>query len=128
MESHSPDINPLMEKGCEAMEAEAWTEAIVYFTEITQKMPAYAEGWNKRATAYYLRGDLKASIADINQTLTLEKRHFGALSGLLSIYLLLGDDRGALKTTDRLLQIRPAQPELQSLKEKLYQKLGIKKI
>lgn len=127
MDSGVPEIDVLMEIGCKALSDGDYTKAIKTFTTITQKMPQYAEGWNKRATAYFMRGELKASVEDINQVLALEERHFGALSGLASIYLTIGDNKGALIALEHMLTICPNQPGLEEQVFELYQKLGIRK-
>ena len=72
------------------------TAAIAEFGRVIEMAPDFAEGWNKRATAYYLNDELEASVADIQRTLVLEPRHFGALSGMGLIFLQSGDPRGAL--------------------------------
>ena len=59
--------------------------AIDQFTRVIEAIPQFAEGWNRRATAYFIVGDFEASLRDIQQTLALEPRHFGALSGLSMI-------------------------------------------
>ncbi|KMW57194.1 TPR domain protein [Candidatus Rhodobacter oscarellae] len=43
--------------------------------------PDYAEGWNQRATLFYLTGQFERSLADVDEVLAREPRHFGALSG-----------------------------------------------
>jgi Flp pilus assembly protein TadD len=127
MDSGVPEVNVLMELGCKALSDGDYNKAIKTFSTITEKMPHYAEGWNKRATAYFLRGDLKASVDDINHVLTLEERHFGALSGLASIFLTIGDNKGALLALEKMLAICPNQPGLEEQVFELYQKLGIRK-
>ncbi|RSK51490.1 tetratricopeptide repeat protein [Hymenobacter rigui] len=97
-----------------ALAAEEYTVAINEFTELTTASPEYAEGWNKRATAYFLRGEYKASITDIREALRLEPRHFGALSGWATILRTIGDNRSALYVLRRLEKLCPAWPGLQN--------------
>lgn len=127
MHSGIEDIDKMMEKGNALLIANNYEEAIQVFTKITRKVPAYAEGWNKRATAYYLKGDFTASLMDIERTLALENRHFGAFSGLASVYLAMGEYKAALKALEKVLEICPNQPGLQEQVRELYQRLGIRK-
>ena len=53
---------------------EALSELIAY-------CPDYAEGWNQRAFAKFLAGDLDGSLEDLDRTLELEPQHFAALAG-----------------------------------------------
>lgn len=75
--------------------------------EIVADYPDYAEGWNQRATVHFLLNDHDASLADIEKTLALEPRHFGALSGRAMIYLGQGKRALALKDMSRALQLHP---------------------
>lgn len=105
-------IDKELEAGMRAMQAEDQTRAIKYFTQIIQIKPAFAEAWNKRATAYYLRGEYRASLLDIDETLQREPRHFGALWGQVSILRQLGDYGHALRVLRRLSTICPHLPGL----------------
>ena len=107
LDAGDPGLNHLMYVGVAAMESDQLDLAIGLFTEIIEKSPLFAEGWNKRATAFYLKGDLAASVLDIERTLALEPRHFGAVSGLGLIFLSSGDKIGALKAFRRVLEIHP---------------------
>jgi len=122
-----PEIDELMDKGAWAMANGNVNVAINIYSNVIQKRPDFAEGWNKRATAFYNAGDFEASINDIEQTLKLEKRHFGALSGLASIYKAMGDMQGTLKTLEALLDIYPFYPKLWERVSDLHNLLGIKK-
>lgn len=128
LDTGEPESNRWMAQGLTAMSDQEYDEAIGFFTQIIEAHPQYAEGWNKRATAYYLRGNYKASIDDIEHTLALEKRHFGALSGLVSIYRTIGDDRGALKTLERLATIMPADESVQRQIQQVKSEMGIRNI
>lgn len=125
MISGESDIDFLMERGCKAMSDSNFNTAIDDFSTIIAKSPSYAEGWNKRATAFYLRGDYKKSIDDIKETLKHEPRHFGALSGWATICLIIGDEFGALHAFKRLEQIYPNRKGLKKKIETLSKKLGL---
>jgi tetratricopeptide (TPR) repeat protein len=112
-----------LEAGMRAVQAADYTLAIRQFTRIIQLRPDFAEAWNKRATAYYLRGEYRASLADIAETLRREPRHFGALEGQAGILRQLGEYQRALRVLDRLAAICPHLPGLHeqrlSLREQL---------
>ena len=71
-------IGDLFASGIIAMNAHDLGLALDSFDQVIQKAPEFAEGWNKRATVYYLMGEYNHSVRDIRQTLLLEPRHFGA--------------------------------------------------
>lgn len=128
MNNDSKKINDLMEKGLKEMDKGDYTNAIEVFTKMIENDPNFAEGWNKRATVYYLRGNFKDSMNDISETLKREPRHFGALSGLASIQDLIGDDWGKLDTLKKLANIMPYDEDLMKQIKELEHKLGIERI
>ena len=122
-DSGSDTINLLMNWSARALREKNNPLAEDLLTQVVTLAPDYAEGWNRRATLYYVQGDLGRSIADIERVLQLEPRHFGALSGLGAILQRTGSDRKALETYFKVLEIypanRPAQKAVQELEEEL---------
>lgn len=116
-------LNGLMGWGIAAMHANRFRDAAERFTELILAAPMFAEAWNKRATVYYLMGRLEDSVRDIERTLALEPRHFGAISGMGMIFLQRGDEEGALDAFEEVLEIHPhargAQFHVQRLRERL---------
>ena len=108
--THSDEeVDSLMILGCDEMEIHDHALAIRTFSEMIKKDPEFAEGWNKRATVYYLRGCFKKSLDDIDEVLKLEKRHFGALSGQAAIYREIGDFKSSLHSLQKLKRLVPYQ-------------------
>lgn len=103
-------IDALFQRGIEQMEASELDEAVVTFSEIIRRKPAFAEGWNKRATIHFLMGDLDASLKDCHEVLKRNRLHYGALSGMGQIYLQQGDLERALSHFQRALKINPNLP------------------
>jgi tetratricopeptide (TPR) repeat protein len=101
------EIAALMQRGIIAMANDQEEQALAVFNEVVARKPDFAEGWNKRATVYFMLGEFDASVADIERTLALEPRHFGALSGLGQIYLELDRKEAALKAFEAALAIDP---------------------
>jgi tetratricopeptide (TPR) repeat protein len=123
IQSGSGDIDALMVEGVAAMSHRRLEDAISIFGEITERAPNFAEGWNKRATAYYLNEDYVASVQDIQRTLALEPRHFGAISGMGLIFLRRGDEAGALAAFEAVLAIHPPAPGTRQRVEELRERL-----
>ncbi len=126
LESGREDVDRMMEAGIEEMGSGRLRESIATFGRIIDLAPDFAEGWNKRATAYYLAGELDASIRDVEHTLALEPRHFGALSGLGLIHLARGDELGALRAFEATLEVHPRAPAARYHVQRLRAKLKVK--
>jgi len=101
------DIDRLMAAGVEQMQAGRHAESIATFSEVIRRRPAFAEGWNKRATVHYLAGNYDRSIADCDEVLRRNPAHFGALSGYGQIYFRLERYEDALKWWRRALEVNP---------------------
>lgn len=118
-QSESDTVNGLMAEGVAAMSRRAYGEALAVFNKVVETDPSFAEGWNKRATVHFLMGEHEASVRDVERTLALEPRHFGALSGLGLIYLAVGDDGGALRAFEAALKVNPHLPGARAHAERL---------
>ncbi len=105
--SGSDSMDLLLTRGREALDAEEYAKALSHFTALTELDPGFAEGWNARATAEYLLENYWAAVADIQRTLRLEPRHFGALAGLGIILERTGDEAAALRVHREALRINP---------------------
>jgi len=105
--SGDPEVDRLMARGTEAMQAGRHGEAIGFFSVVIDSKPEFAEGWNRRATVYYLAGQYEKSIADCREVLKRNPRHFGALSGMGQIYFQLEDWGSALGWYRRALEANP---------------------
>lgn len=119
-----PELRTLMERGLESLTERDYDAARDAFADVIARDPAFAEGWNKRATTHYLRGDFKRALDDVAVVLQLEPRHFGALSGQATIYLEIGMGRAALRSLERLRRITPHSPALLERIAALRQRLG----
>lgn len=112
--SGNEEIDQLMAIGLQAMAGRDPTLALAVFDEMVKRAPNFAEGWNKRATVHYMLDNYAESIADIEKTLALEPRHFGALSGLGLVNLALRRDAAALDAFEAALKIYPRMPGAES--------------
>jgi len=117
-------LDETMAEGNRAMNRGRFKLALTRFNGVIEQAPRYAEGWNKRATLYFLMGRYDASIADIERTLALEPRHFGALSGLGQIHAAKGESEAALGAFERALDLHPHLNGVRRRVEELQRELG----
>lgn len=118
----------LMRDGIRAMHDQDFTGAIAIFTALIEHMPDLAEAWNKRATVYYLVNRFDESIADVERTLALEPRHFGAMSGLGLIYVQQDRTEAAIKAFEQTLKMNPYLPTVEYHLLRLYKQLEDERI
>ena len=121
--SGDPELDRLMERGSAEMSAGRHREAIALFSQVIERKPAFAEGWNKRATALFLAGEFRRSLADCDEVLKRNPRHFGALSGAGLNHLELDQPREALEWFRRALQVNPNMDAIEEQRRQLEQLL-----
>ena len=106
-ETNNQNSQQLYDLGNQLLKQRKYEQSLVIFTDLVNKEPNFAEGWNKRATLHFLMGNFNESIQDINKTLALEPRHFGALSGRAQIYI---DQKEYQKALENLIQTKKIYP------------------
>jgi tetratricopeptide (TPR) repeat protein len=113
----------LMTRAKTALDAKQVDLSLQLLSAVVKLRPDYVEGWNRRATLYYLQNDYTRSLQDIEQVLIREPRHFGALAGLGMIMQELGDDKRALDAFRKALAVNPHLEKVPELVKTLTEKV-----
>jgi tetratricopeptide (TPR) repeat protein len=122
VEFSDPQTKAFLDSGILAMNAGHLSLALTAFSQVIKEAPEFAEGWNKRATVLFLLHRFDDSVEDIARTLTLEPRHFGALSGLGQINMAMGRREAAARAFEQALKANPHLPGLKALIKALREK------
>jgi tetratricopeptide (TPR) repeat protein len=121
--SNDPAVDALFARGVAEMETGESAAAIATFTRIIELKPEFAEGWNKRATVYFLVRDYQHSLADCDEVVRRNPNHFGALAGYGQIYLHLNEFDKALEYFRRALAVNPNLDGVRAIVEALEARL-----
>ncbi len=124
LQSGSDTVDLLMSWSVQAIADKDYPHALDILDRVVTLKPDYAEGWNKRATVYFLTDKYSQSISDIEHVLVLEPRHFGALVGLGSIFRTLGDDQRAIAAFKQALALDPYLTNARKVLDKLEKQTG----
>jgi len=117
--SGSDTVDLLASRAAEAMQAKDYPLAVELLDRVTVLEPGWAEGWSRRATAFYLLEDQASALADLHRTLTLEPRHFEAWAALAHIYMASDDKTRALAAFRRAEAIYPRMGKVHEAIERL---------
>jgi tetratricopeptide (TPR) repeat protein len=123
MQTPSDTAALLMARAKAAMDAKQADVALKLLDAVIKLRPEYVEAWNRRATLYYMQNDYSHSLEDIEQVLSREPRHFGALAGLGMIMQELGDDKRALDAFRKALAVNPHLEKVPELVKTLTEKV-----
>ena len=110
--SGSAAMDLLLQRGQNALKQGRVDDAINHFSALIDHAPEFAEGWNARATAFFMADRYGLSIADIQQTLALNPRHFGAMAGLGGILERMERPKKALEIYRQALAVHPHRPDV----------------
>ena len=127
-ENDDSAIEELMRQGRFAMGRRDFASALRSVNQVIALVPDYAEGWNLRATLHYLMGNYEDSLADIEETLAREPRHFGALSGRGLVYAVLEELELALLAFEAALKVNPQMTGPRTNAEAIRQELKAREI
>jgi tetratricopeptide (TPR) repeat protein len=123
-QSGSDAMDLLLRRGRDAIEDGDHGAAVEHLTALTDHAPDFAEGWHARATAFYYMGEYSLALADIERVLSLNPRHFIALSGLAAMLDSLGETQLALEAYRAARALNPHRDELVVSIERLERALG----
>ena len=105
--SGNAKVDALYATGVRQMSVGDLEQSIATFSQVIKLKPDFAEGWNKRATLYFLVGELRKSLADCDEVVKRNPYHFGALAGYAQIYARMEYYERALEYSRRALEINP---------------------
>lgn len=105
--SGSATVDLLMSWAQQSLAAKEYGRALDFLDQVVMLKPDYAEGWNRRATVFYLQDEYGKALSDIEKVLALEPRHFGALAGIGTIFEELDRKADALAAFEKALAIDP---------------------
>jgi tetratricopeptide (TPR) repeat protein len=124
MKIENPDVKIVMDNISDFFKSKNYQSAVSALTLAIELEPDYAEAYNKRATFYFIMGDYENSMRDIEATLYLEPRHFGALDGLSRILINYKNYDGALKVYQEMKKLMPNDISVDMRIENLNQMLS----
>ncbi len=120
----SPTADLFMQRAAMAMDADGAPVAIELLDRVIAIEPDFAEGWNRRATAFYMIDDYTRALSDVMETLNREPRHFGALTGLGLILIERGDFTRARAAFEKALALYPMMQSAKDAIEKIDRQTG----
>jgi len=122
--SGSPTADYLLRRGRDALAEGDFDAAYNHLTALTDHAPEFAEGWNARATMFFQANRYGPAIADIQQVLALEPRHFGALTGLGYMLEEMDQLEEALRAFEAARAIHPHREEINEAINRVERALG----
>lgn len=121
--SGDPNVDRLYARGIREMNEGSFARAISTFSEIIKLKPDFAEGWNKRATLYFMTEQYDKSLEDCDEVMKRNPFHFGALSGYGHIHVEFKLYEQAIEYFEKALKINPNMVSVARLVQRLEKQL-----
>jgi tetratricopeptide (TPR) repeat protein len=122
--SGSETVDLLLQRGQEALEAEEPDKAVEHLSAAIDHAPGFAEAYHARASAYFQQEEFGLALSDLQHALSLNPRHFGAMTGMGVVLEQLGEYQLALDILRIAQDINPHRETITESVERLEYQLG----
>ena len=103
----SAEANQLLSRGSDLMSRREFDKAIELFNRAVQIAPMFAEAYNQRAIAWFLKEEFDHSIEDCQQAVEFMPNHFGAWAGMGHCHAHEGRISQAVRCYRKAIEINP---------------------
>ncbi|WP_255564579.1 tetratricopeptide repeat protein [Mameliella sp. CS4] len=117
--SGSASMDLLLKRGRDALEVKNHKAAIEHFRALTDHAPEFAEGWHGLALAYFGAEKFGPAMDALERVLALNPNHFAALRGVGAINEQVGKPALAYRAFEKVLELRPHDPDVEKAMERL---------
>lgn len=114
------EVRKIFDAGQERLRAYDFEAAENYFDKVIEAAPEYAEGYNQRAFARFLRDNYEDSLTDLEKAVVLEPHHFGAMAGMYRILRSQNRTSVAMEILRRAVTIHPWLKERSALPKDMW--------
>jgi tetratricopeptide (TPR) repeat protein len=121
----SAEANECLCRGARLLSYKKLAGAVECFDKAIAADPDFAEAYNQRSIARYMRDEFEASIADCRKVVRLMPCHFGAWAGMGHCFLHLCQMDHALRAYERALAINPHMTCVRQTVAEIRMRLGI---
>lgn len=122
--SGSDTVDLLLQRGQDAIEADEPGKAVEHFSAAIDHAPDFAEAYQGRASVYFQQEEFGLALSDLQYTLALNPRHFGAMTGMGLVLEQMGETELALDILRRAQEINPHRETINKSVERLEHQLG----
>ncbi len=115
----SASMDLLLKRGRDALEVNDAAKALEHFHALTDHAPEFAEGWHGMALSYFALEQFGPAMDSLERVLALNPDHFGALRGVGAINERVGKTGLAYRAYEKVLELRPYDPEVEKALQRL---------
>lgn len=101
------EVRDAIDHGMKQRESYDFEAAEMAFDTAVRDAPSYAEGWNQRAFARFLRDNIDGALSDLEMAVELDPDHFAAWSGMYHVLMRMGRPQVAVAALSRAVTIHP---------------------
>jgi len=112
-QSGSDTVDLLMQWAEAAIAKDDYAQALDFLDNVVMLQPDFSEGWMRRASVHIQRHDLTLAMLDLARVLTLEPRHYQAMSQLGLVMEMTERKNAAAEIYTQALKLYPQFVRLQ---------------